>query len=540
MEVRFAVIASYFAVVLAIGLLARSRWKSTPDEYFLAGRGLGGFVLLGTMAATNFSAFTVFGASGAGYRDGYAFFPIVGFGTGFMALTFWLIGKKTWELGKTWNLVSPAELVALVYRNRTLSVLFAAVMIVFTVPYLALQPMAGGYVLQELFGIPHSMGATFITAAIVMYTFRGGLKAVAWTDVFQGLLMVLLMITALFLVASHYGGLEAANEAVRGINPELMARPGGEGRFGPELWFSFLMLWFFCDPMFPQLFQRFFSANNLHALRKTMLFYPAVCTVVFFLPVTLGVFGHISFPGLSGKEADRILPLMLTHIGGDFLGTLIMSAGLAALMSTMDSQLLTLSSIFSRDVYPLLVRTQTDSAIPGRIFVVGLAAAGLLLAMNPPASIIQIATQTFTGLAVLFPTVLFGLYSKKPQTKAAVSSILVGEAMVLLSYMGYLPTDRFLPAAPILAVTFLVYIVVFKVCSRDGFHLSLPSRRTLGFSLGFGLVFLLSVDWWQWRSTVAFIGGFPLWMAYFVALSAIQTVLMKWWIQDAECAAQNP
>ena len=67
----------------------------------MAGRGLGSFVLLGTMAATNFSAFTVFGASGAGYRDGLSFFPIMAFGTGFMALTFWLLGRKVWQWGRT-------------------------------------------------------------------------------------------------------------------------------------------------------------------------------------------------------------------------------------------------------------------------------------------------------------------------------------------------------------------------------------------------------------------------------------------------------
>ena len=109
MEVRIIVISLYFISVLTIGFVTRTRWKATPDEYFLAGRGLGTFVLLGTMTATNFSAFTVFGASGAGYRDGYAFFPIVGFGTGFMALTFWLIGKKIWQVGKARNIVSPAE-----------------------------------------------------------------------------------------------------------------------------------------------------------------------------------------------------------------------------------------------------------------------------------------------------------------------------------------------------------------------------------------------------------------------------------------------
>ncbi|MGB8427497.1 MAG: hypothetical protein WCD88_17040, partial [Desulfobacterales bacterium] len=78
MLVKIAVFAAYFLVVLIIGIMARTHWKSTPESYFLADRRLGTLVLLGTMVATNFSAFTVFGTSGAGYRDGYAFFPIMG------------------------------------------------------------------------------------------------------------------------------------------------------------------------------------------------------------------------------------------------------------------------------------------------------------------------------------------------------------------------------------------------------------------------------------------------------------------------------
>ena len=530
MEIRIAVIAGYFVAVLTIGFIAKSRWRSTPEEYFLAGRELKGLVLLGTMAATNFSAFTVFGASGAGYRDGYAFFPIVGFGTGFMALTFWVIGKKAWELGKLRNLVTPAELVRSIYGNRLLALLFATVMIVFTVPYLALQPMAAGYVLKELFGIPDALGAAIITLVIVLYTFRGGLRAVAWTDIFQGLLMVTLMITAFVLVTRHYGGLGAANEAVRESNMALLARPGGQGRFDPALWFSFLMLWFFCDPMFPQLFQRFFSARSVDAIKRTMLLYPAICTLVFILPVTLGVLGHLSFPGLTGKGADRILPLMLTALCGDFMATLIMSAGLAALMSTMDSQLLTLSSMFTRDVYPMLAGHHVQGTWPGKVFVLILAALGLFFAVNPASTIIHIATQAFTGLAVLFPTVLFGLYSKQPRPLAALCSILVGEALVVLSYAKVLPVGGFLPAVPVIAATFAVYLVVAVLQGVRPHMLVLPQRRTLAFACGFFLIFLLGVDWWQWQATSPTIGGYPYWMGYFVLLSAAQTVLMASWL----------
>ena len=76
MLIKVSVLCACFFFVPAIGFIARTRWKSSPDTYFLADRKLGPLILLGTMVATNFSAFTVFGTSGAGYRDGYAFFTI--------------------------------------------------------------------------------------------------------------------------------------------------------------------------------------------------------------------------------------------------------------------------------------------------------------------------------------------------------------------------------------------------------------------------------------------------------------------------------
>ena len=77
MTIKIAVLISYFVIVLVIGFIARTRWKSTPETYFLADRKLGPMILMEIMVATNFSAFMVFGTSGAGYRDGYAFFPIM-------------------------------------------------------------------------------------------------------------------------------------------------------------------------------------------------------------------------------------------------------------------------------------------------------------------------------------------------------------------------------------------------------------------------------------------------------------------------------
>ena len=530
MAVKIAVLSGYFIVMLIIGMIARTRWKSTPESYFLADRRLGPIVLLGTMAATNFSAFTVFGTSGAGYRDGYAFFPIMGFGTGFMAITFWLLGRRVWELGKTRGLITPSELVRSIYGSRLLSVLFACVLIVFTIPYLALQPMAAGYALEALVGLPYFQGCLLVTGVILLYTLRGGMRAVAWTDVFQGGLMVVLLVVSLVLVVTHHGGLAAANRKVLAACPALFSRPGGLNYYTPAIWFSYMLLWFFCDPMFPQLFQRFFAARNPRSLRGTMLWYPLVCTVVFFPPVAIGILGRLSFPFLAGKEADRILPMVITQISGEAMAALVITAGLAALMSTMDSQLLTLSSIFTRDIQPLVSRREASGGVAGRLFVIFLSLCGLALAYKPPATILQIATETFTGLAVLFPTVVFSLYLKRVHPAPAIASILTGESLLVAFHFQWIPSGSFLPVVWILLAAFGVYLVLHGLVLRQPFSVPVWLRDPYFWMLA--SVFALAMDFWAWGRIGPLVLGMPAWIGYFAMLSILQTAVMWLWAKD--------
>jgi SSS family solute:Na+ symporter len=539
MATRLTVLACYFSVVMALGWFAKSRLKDDPSQYFLAGRGLRTFVLIGTMAATNFSAFTVFGASGAGYRDGLAFFPIMAFGTGFMALTFWIIGRRVWEWGRRENLVTPAELVGAIYGHRGLSALFALVLVVYTVPYLALQPLAGGLVLKELFGLPQWAGAGIVTLVIVAYTMRGGMKAVAWTDVFQGLLMVGLMLAALVIVAGAEGGLANAFGRVHAEHPELFSRPGGQGRYLPGVWFSYILLWFYCDPMFPQLFQRFYSARSPRGLARTTLWYPAVCTLVFALPIMLGLLGRLEFGGLTGKQADNILPMLATQIGGDLLGTCILAAGLAALMSTMDSQLLTLSSVFTRDLLPLVSGDKDASPLWGRVFVLALALAGLALAVNPPASILQIATWAFTGFAVLFPTVFFGLYLPRPRAAAGLCSILAGQGLTLAYAAGWLAApDGFLAAVPVMAVATVAYLAMHLL--QGSSWRPQVSARAWRFAAVFALIFAAGQDYWRWDRVGDLWLGLPAWTWYFVGLSGLQTLVTYWWLRPRRGRNSGP
>ncbi len=539
MGVRLIIVLGYLLILLGIGWAARRRSKPGLADYFVASRTTSPIILFLTMAATNFSAFTVFGFAGAGWEAGYAFYPIMAFGTGFMALTFALIGRPVQRIGREHGLITPPQAVYQLTGSPGLRTLFFLVMTVFTLPYLAMQPMAAGYALESLLGIPYFAGAAIVTAIMLGYTFLGGFRGVSWTDALQGGMMLSLLVIAVAMIAEKLGGLTPAHHAIAGSVPALFSRPGLGGLYSPGIWFGYMALWFLCDPLFPQLFQRFYAGRDGRALTTTMTLYPLLTGVLFLLPITIGVLGRLSYPELpAGASPDQILPLMLSLHVPPVVEALVLTAALAALMSTLDSQLLTLSSMFTHDVYqPLRQRLRGASAserVPpwvGKGFVVALAMTGLAIAYRPPATFRILATQTFTGLAVLFPTMVAALYWKRMTAGAGIASILVGEGLVVAYTFGWLPRFGTLPVIPILAVTTAVLVAVSWVFGRgrrspeSWTPFTLSPRARIGWGVAFGILFLLGHDIWNWGDgRLAFL-GYPWWVWMFLGLCGITALL---------------
>ena len=471
--ITYLVIAIYLLGTLALGIISYKQQTNTAEDYFLANRQIGTFVLFFTLIATNFSAFFFLGFAGEGYRIGISYYPMMAFGTGFAALSFYYIGYRVWLLGKQENLITPPELIEFRWQNKPLKLLFLAVMVIFTLPYLALQPIGAGYLLENLTSgqIPYFIGATCLTLVIVIYVFMGGMLSVALTDVLQGILMFILMLLALFVIAHNLGGFIEANQQTYQLKPELFSRAGVNDFFTKKKWFSFMVLWSLTLPMFPQMFMRFYTSQTAKSLKISTILYPLVTGILFICPVMIGMWGHIAFPDLTGKAADQILPMMLTQYSPVWLTAIIMVGALAAFMSTLDSQLLALSSIITRDLYLSYIRPEAsvkEQTLIGRILIVILAIIGLIIAYQPPSSIFAIATQTFTGLTVLFPTVIAALYGKKISPISCIISIIVGEFMVIAFQLHWLPaslTFGFLPVIPVVTTSSLI-IILGSIWSR--------------------------------------------------------------------------
>ncbi|MGK7876789.1 MAG: sodium:solute symporter family protein [Xenococcaceae cyanobacterium] len=469
-------VAAYLLFSLWVGIAGYRKQQNTPEDYFLADRKIGPVVLFFTLIATNFSAFTFLGFAGAGYRIGISYYPMMAFGTALVALSFYLIGYRVWLLGKEKGFITPSELIEERFGSQTLKLLFLAVMVIFTLPYLTLQPIGAGYLLENLTGgqIPYLAGATLLTGAIVLYVFIGGMRSVALTDVVQGVLMFAFMIVALLTIANSLGGLAEANRTVDSLQPELFSREGAGNFFTKPKWFSYMLLWTLSVPMFPQMFMRFYIPKTPKSLKVSSVLYPLVTAILFICPVLIGMWGHIAFPDLAGKATDRVLPMMLAEYTPIWVASLVMVGALAAFMSTMDSILLALSSMLTRDIYISYFRPHAsfgEQTLVGRLLIVVLAMIGLIIASNPPNTIAAIATQAFTGLAVLFPTAIAALYGKNIHPKSCIISIVVGEAAVIGFQLGLIPptfTFGFLPVIPIVALSTLIILAGAFISPQKG------------------------------------------------------------------------
>jgi SSS family solute:Na+ symporter len=456
-----ALVIAYFIILIFLGIYAHRRTKKTAEDYFLANRTFGPIILFFTLAATNFSAFTFLGFAENAYKTGFGQYGIMGFGTAIMAIMFYVIGRRVWKLGKERGYITPPELIGDRFNSLSLRLIFMIVMVIFTIPYLATQAIGAGMLIEYVTDIGWQIGAIITMLVIMVYVLFGGMRGSGWTDVFQGLIMITALTLAVVTVAISLGGFEAANNAAFSANPELFSRPGGNEFFLPQMWFSFMLLWIFADPMFPQLFSRFYTAKDEKSLKTSMILYPIIVSFLFLFPVLIGVWAHGAGLQLAAGQETMVLPIMVEK-ASTIVFAFVMVGALAALMSTADSQLLSLSTILSRDLPLKKIRISEISI--GKILIIILTIFAIIFVIggyDPKVGIMgTLVKTTFSGLAVLCPTVIAALYWKRATKYGCIFSIIIGEISIFLFDYKILPTFGFLSAIWAIAIAIIVLIIV--------------------------------------------------------------------------------
>jgi SSS family solute:Na+ symporter len=445
------VVGVYLLLLAAIGFWSYRHSGRDPVSYFLAGRGLGSLALTLTTLATLLSAFTFIGVPADAYTHGLGIFLGVGVTTALISGLFLWVGYRVWLAAQHFGFITPSEFFGHRFQSPLLALLYCLSALVFTAPYISIQIIGGARTLAAVLGegIPYWPLAVVVALVILGYVLFGGSQAVVWTDVVQGIILILGMGVAFVAVAFSLGR-EAGSE----LDPWL-SLPGPQGRWSWQGLLGNQLLFFMATPLFPQFFQRFYMAKSARPFQTLMVVWPLLILLVFFPAALLGVWGRLAFPSL--EKADQIMPLMLQTLPGG-VAAVVITAALAALMSTADSQLLTASSLVTRDLVVTLFRRQLSPHQEeqlGRWVVLGIGLASFAIALNPPGLIVEIATWSFQGNAMLFPILIAGLYWKRATRAGAVAGALVSSGLTLGWLAGLLPkawTGGWLPVIPAVVI----------------------------------------------------------------------------------------
>ncbi|MEM7307228.1 MAG: sodium:solute symporter family protein [Planctomycetota bacterium] len=471
--------AVYFAVVLLLGALATRRASRSAEEYFLAGRGLGTVVLFMALFGTNCTSFVLVGIPGSAFQHGIGVFglnaAVVALG---IPLTFWAIGAPARRMAKRLGALTPAELYTRRFGSRAVGVVLFAFFTLYTLPYMVQAVIGAGITVAQATGdaVGVEVAGLVVVLIALVYTSLGGMRATAWTNVFQGLLFLLFMVAAFFLMSRSLGGLGEAMARVEERDPGLLVR--GEGwLFEPRKWASWGMVISLTVIGFPHMFARLLAADDDGSLRRVCRLYPLALALLWVPAVLIGVWGAGAFPDLGAADADRVFQRMASEHMPAWIGPFGFLAVLAAVMSTLDAQLLTLSSMLVRDALPAGLRGR--EVLAGRLFAVGLALVVYVLALVwERASVFAISRMAFEGYTTLVPTLLLGVRWRRFTAAGAIASPCAGFAVLALAWGGVaLPTGGFLPVFWAVVAAFAAGLLV---------SLATPAQDEAGADAAFG------------------------------------------------------
>lgn len=422
-----AIIVAYLVIVLAIGLFSHRFFKGTSEDFFVAARTLGPFILLVSLFGANMTAFTVLGSAGEAYMEGIGVFALMASSSGLVIPTvFYFVGPRVWALGKRRGYLTPVQFFRERWGSDGLGLLLFVVQIALLVPYLLIGVMGGGSTLTQVTGgeVPGWVGGLVICVVVLAYVTYGGMRGTVWVNVFQTAVLLALGFIAFWVIVNKLGGLEAAMGRVAATHPDLLIR--GEHI---EPW---KLLTYTCIPlsvgMFPHMFIHWLTARSAASFKPTIAFYPVCIAIVWIPGVVLGVLARADLPDLGAAGANSVLVKMIDLHAPGVLAGLLAAGVFAAIMSSFDSQVHAAGTMFTQDIvrhYGFHDRmSESRQIMVGRIFTVAILIFTYLLSLVVDRSIFKLGVWCFTGFAALFPVVVAAIFWKRSTKWGALASTL--------------------------------------------------------------------------------------------------------------------
>ncbi|GAB3292834.1 sodium:solute symporter family protein [Parasphingorhabdus pacifica] len=416
------VLVAYAVAMLLIGYFIGGRKtnaRHSMKSYYLAGGNLGVLVLFFTLYATQYSGNTIIGYAPEAYREGFAWWQSVTFFTAVIA-GYMLFAPRLYVLAKQHSFVTPTDWIRYRFDSSPLVLLSTVLMFWGLASYLLEQLIAMGHAIAGLTGdtVPYQIAMAAFVIVMLLYSWMGGMRAVAFTDVMQGIAMLL---GVGFLLAGAFylsgGSVASTTQYLIDNKPEAIAVPPLEDSIN---WFSMILMVGIGIVLYPHAIQRIYSARSERTLKRSlqrMVWMPLVTAGVVFC---IGLLGIRLFPGLSEDDSELLVGLIANEVASlnvvFYVAMVLLFGGIvAAIVSTADSALLSLSSIVSKDIVARYTRVEDEhrqvviGKVVGVVVVLGL----LVMAWHPPATLVNIFVLKIELLVQLAPVFMLGLYWKR-------------------------------------------------------------------------------------------------------------------------------
>ena len=446
----------YLLLIIFIGLLS-NRFVASQLDFLLAGRRLGPWVTAFSERASGESAWLILGLPGAAIAVGYGeIWAVIGITLGIISSWFLIAEKLRYETEKYEALTVPEYLHKKFNDSSGIIKLTSAIIIgIFFTFYVSAQFHGSGKILNTIFGIDPLQGITLGAFVIILYTIMGGLLAVAWTDLLQGILMigtlVILPIVGLIELSSLEQPLSELLVSKDPAKSSLFAGMTGLAALSVATGGLSWGLGYFGQP---HLLIRYMAISSVKEVKKarwiaSLWAIPGISGAFLIGIVGMAYFGEDFF---IGKDSEIIMPLLAQTLLPGWLAGLLISGAVAAMMSTADSQLLVSTSAISEDlgINAIKKRKESDTLLNTRIITVLLGIFAYIVAMYSEYSgntIFSIVSFAWSGLGSSFgPAVLLALWWNKTTREGVISGLFTGAITTLIwgssPYLKSIVTER--------------------------------------------------------------------------------------------------
>ncbi len=436
----------YLLVMLGIGWYFYNRTKNLSD-YVLGGRSLGSWGTSISAQASDMSGWLLLGLPGAAYASGLSGSVWMAAGLAMGTYLNWKLVAQRLRIStqKYSNSITiPSYLENRFNDNsRILRKASSIFILLFFVVYTASGFVSGGKLFNTVFGVPYEVAVIIGAVVVVAYTFLGGFMAVCWTDIIQGLLMFFTLLILPIAVIIKGGGI---SEVVSNIDPSLLNPFNALSITGDASSSTLLIVIGIISSLAwglgyfgqPHILARFMAIKDAELIKKSRII--AMVWVILSLAgaTAVGLVGHSIFTDVNsfGGDSELIFMSLVQTCVPLILTGVLLSAILASIMSTADSQLLVAASTVSEDFYKGMIRpnaSDKELILMSRLTVLAVAIIALIIAFNPNSSVLNLVSYAWAGFGSAFgPVILISLFWNKMTRNSAAAGMIIGGATSVL------------------------------------------------------------------------------------------------------------